>query len=282
MSADGKGGIPSGSAKIDITLATQPSDVIGADRKEQLCVDGACGLRYTMLASSGRIQPGLSRMVMLQIPHGGGTNTFMLTAYVADPMPDAERNTASVVQIIASLRLGGVPGSLLTPTPTVQPTWTPVAPLPVAATSGWLTYTLRSASFHYPTNWYVKTVIPGALAIMSSFPIEFASGTFSAAEVPSGQVAINLSVLDGNNDPSNYYGARFCWAGACGVRNYLHAPCAGSDCEMLHGLNRMLNLELPRDGALYGFSALIANPPAAAERYAAIAESIIQSFQFIR
>jgi hypothetical protein len=183
--------------------------------------------------------------------------------------------------------------AIIAPTPAATPAYT--APVPV--TDAWQTAINAPYGYRirYPPDWFVRAAQPPtAAAALASYDVRFTSFAEAPGEsmsspispkgVPPGHAAVDILVLHGPLTGYQPLGARFCLDTVCGVRKDKRPPwsCGDDSQELYQGVNRLIIVQLVKDDHLYQLSATINDPPAAAERYAALAESIIQSFQFIR
>jgi WD40-like Beta Propeller Repeat len=101
LAPTGGGGIPAGSVKIDISnTAAAAAD---AKQARPFCVGDECGMRIEQKAPFAEpAAGGLDRTILIRIPKGD--SSFQLSALIAEPASEAERNATIVEQVIASLR----------------------------------------------------------------------------------------------------------------------------------------------------------------------------------
>jgi hypothetical protein len=296
MPASGHGGILSSSVKIDIGVSLQsvPVTLPPNSQQKEYCLDGRCGVRVDQRGPfSEPIDLGVNRAIYIQLPVNEWS--YYLSAVIDDPPIDAERNAAIVEQIIASWHFVPLP-STTTPTPTAMPTVTPTHPAPVPITDAWQTAINASYGYRirYPPNWFVRAAQPPTAVGLASYDVRFTSfgeaptepmsSPISPKDIPPGHAAVDILVSHGPLTGYRPVGERFCIDSVCGVRHEKWPPWScGDGCQQLYqGVNRQIIVQLVKDDNLYQLSATINNPTDAAERYAAIAESVIQSFQFIR
>jgi len=115
LAPTGGGGIPAGSVKIDISnTAAAAAD---AKQARPFCVDGECGTRFEQKAPFAESAAGgLDRTILIRIPKGD--SSFQVSALIAEPASEAERNATIVEQVIASLRFVRI--APLSPRPEAQ------------------------------------------------------------------------------------------------------------------------------------------------------------------
>ncbi len=169
------------------------------------------------------------------------------------------------------------------PPPKKDPTFTPFPPFtptplgpptPIQPITAWLTYTNTKHGYvvGYPDTWFLIVNGPEDVYISSYPPVPDLRGVSGDAAL---HVLVRFEKLPDDFEMAS--GQAFCIDGQCGKR--LNRK--GSLPETVReAANRLIRIEIPKGNKFYVVLATISNPPADAERNAALFERIIASFHF--
>ncbi len=196
---------------------------------------------------------------------------------VLNPLP-------SVIPTVVPLASSATPTRTPLPTrppvplpPTPGPTFTRAPPTPVQPITAWLTYTntTYNYSISYPNTWNLEARDPIAIFITTS-PLPPVGVT---SIIRSGGVKIDVMVSSVSCcDPPATPPQNFCVADQCGIRLDFRGPFP----EQVKGLNRASIIQFQKGTKFYILAPAIQDPPADADRNAALVERIIASFRFNR
>ena len=172
-----------------------------------------------------------------------------------------------------------LPPPSLAPTDTPEPTGTTAPPTPVQPITAWLTYTnsARGYRISYPNTWYLAASDP----IGTVFVTSFALSPSGHGGIPPGSVKVDVGVISQSVTIDSAPGATvtsYCVDGRCGTRTELRTFSE----PISIGLNRSIYVQIPVNTWRYTLFALIDDPPADAERNAALVEQIIVSWHFVQ
>ncbi len=196
---------------------------------------------------------------------------------VLNPLP-------SVVPMVVLLTSSPTPTRTPLPTrppvplpPTRPPTRTPASPTPVQPITAWLTYTNTTYSYtiSYPNTWYLDARDPSGIFITTSpLPPVGVTGISRSGGVKIDVMVSSVSCCD----PPFTQPQKFCVGDQCGIRLDSRGPFP----EQAKGLNRGSIIQFQKGTKFVILAAAIQDPPADADRNAAIVEQIIGSLRFYR